>query len=240
MSQFHQRTIGLLGTESFQQKRPVDKLLEWAKKNAIRLPASYLEWATFDDGSLLQRYSNEDRFWFNEPEIVEIPGGVKGLRFNSENQQNYDRIVALDQGDDPPVFFAWISSPPWIINAEHFSEALFAQVFDWQYLFEFRQEDPAYKEISYYGNIILNTDACLKVLRQHYEESVTTRFIVEEDLYSEYRFIKSPTLRITVTVMHDLSTNIRVTGQSMNKVKGFEVELRSLLVEEEAKLQTWF
>jgi hypothetical protein len=48
-------------------------------KNTIHLPASFLEWAKVDDGSLLQKYSNDDRFWFDKPELVVTPAGVRGL-----------------------------------------------------------------------------------------------------------------------------------------------------------------
>jgi len=228
MPRFHERTLALLGSEGVRKERPVKALLGWAAKNAIRLPAAFLEWAMLDDGSLLQKYSNDDRFWFDNPELVVTPDGVRGLLFNQQNQGNFDRIVCLDQGDDPPVLFAWIGRPPWVKNAERFSDAVFAEVFDWQYWLEFKPDDPAYKEITYYGELNFKTDGCLGVLRKHYEEAVTTSFITDETHYTEYRFIKSPVLRMTVLVAGDGSTNIRVTGRPMESVKALEAELKSL------------
>jgi hypothetical protein len=222
--------LALLGAEGVRQKRSVESLLDWAAKKAIRLPKAFVEWAKLDDGSLLQKYSNDDWFWFDEPELVATPEGVRGLRFNSENQNNFDRIVTLDQGDDPPVLFAWICRPPWIKNAQRFSDAVYAQVFDWQYSLEFKPHDPAYKEITYYGELNFKTDDCLAVLRKHYEETVKTSFITDDNRYTEYRFIKSPVLRLTVLVGGDGSTNIRVTGQPMEAVKSLETELKSVLL----------
>jgi hypothetical protein len=230
MPRFHAHTLELLGKEGARRKRSGKTLLDWAVKNAIRIPQAFLEWAKIDDGSLLQKYSNDDRFSFDEPELVVTPDGVRGLMFNQENQGNFTRIVCLDQGDDPPVLFAWIGRPPWVKNAERFSDVVFAQVFDWQYWLEFKPDDPAYKEITYYGELNFKTNRCLAVLRQRCEESVTTRFIADGISYTEYRFIKSPALRLTVLVAGDKSTSIRVTGRPMEAVKKFGAELKSVLV----------
>lgn|GEM_PF-5182342 len=188
-----------------------------------------MEWAQLDGGSLLQKYSNDDRFWFDQPELVTTPEAVRGLLFNQENQGNFDRIVCLDQGDDPPVLFAWIDRPPWVKNAERFSDAVYAEIFDWQYWLEFKSDDPTYKEITYYGELNFKTDGCLEVLRNRYEETVTTSFIADGTRYTEYRFIKSPVLRLTVLVAGDGSTNIRVTGRPTEATEALEVELKSVL-----------
>ena len=179
-----------------------------------------------DDGSLLQKYSNDDWFWFDEPALVVTPDGVRGLKFNSENQNNFDRIVALDDGDDPPVLFAWIGEPPWVRNAERFSDAVYAQVFDWQYWLEFDPGTPEYKEITYTGNISLKDDRCLSLLRKRYEETVRTRFVIESASYAEYRFIKSPTVRLTVTVDDNHAAEIRITGRPIVDVRALEAELK--------------
>src|SRR5262245_10619232 len=231
MPRFHERTLALLGAEEVRQRRSVEGLLDWASKNSIRIPAAFLEWAQLDDGSLLQKYSNDDRFWFDKPELVVTPERVQGLLFNQENQGNFERIVCLDQGDDPQVLFAWIGRPPWVKNAERFSDAVYAEVFDWQYWLEFKADDPAYKEITYYGALNFKTDGCLAVLRKRYEETVTTSLIADDTRYTEYRFIKSPVLRLTVLVAGDGSTSIRVTGRPIEMVKALEAELRSLLGE---------
>src|SRR4051794_37243711 len=101
MRRFHQRTLALLDSEGvpLPQQRSVEILLDWATQHSIRLPAAYLEWAKLDDGGLLQKYSNDDQFWLEKPELVVTPEGVRGLLFNQENQGNFDRIVCLDQGD---------------------------------------------------------------------------------------------------------------------------------------------
>ena len=217
----------LLGSEGVRQERSVQALLNWAEKNSIRLPTAYLEWARLDDGTLLRKYSNDDWFMIDEPEVVATPDGVRGLRFHSENQNNFDRIVTLDQGEDPPVLFAWIGRPPWVKNAERFSDAVFAQVFDWQYLLEFKPDDPEYKEMGYAGDIDLKTDGCLAILRQRYEELVSTRLIVDEDCYTEYRFMKSLKERITVTVDAARKSHIRITGEG-NLVPALEAEFLDL------------
>jgi hypothetical protein len=235
MPQFHERTLELLGRESIRPNRSVSCLHDWANKNAINLPAAFLEWAKLDDGSLLRKYSNDDWFWFDEPRLVVTPDGTRGLLFHKENQHNFDRIVTLDQGDDPPVLFAWLGRPPWVTNAERFSDAVFAQVFDWQYLLEFKLDDPAYKEIAYYGEISLETERCLAVLRRRYIETVTTRYSVDGSLSTEYRFVKSSLLRLTVTVTDDGSTSFRVTGRPVAMVKAFENELKSSLAEDKAR-----
>ncbi len=229
MTRFHKRTLALLGRKALPKKRSVHSLLGWAAKNEIILPKAFLEWATLDNGTLLQKYSNDDRFWFDKPKVVVTPEGIRGLLFNQENQGNFDRIVCLDQGDDPPVLFAWIGRPPWVKNAERFSDAVYAEVFDWQYWLEFKPDNPAYKEITYYGELNFKTDGCLATLRTHYEETVTTSFTAADIRYTEYRFIKSAVLRLTVLVAEPGSTNIRVTGHPMEAVKGLEAELRSVL-----------
>ena len=228
MARFHQRTLALLGSEGLPPQRSVEPLLDWAAKNAVNLPGAFLEWAAIDDGSLLEKYSNDDSFWIDSPKLVVTPEGVRGLLFHQENQGNFDRIVCLDQGDDPPVLFAWVGRPPWVKNAERFSDAIYAEVFDWQYWLEFKADDPKYKEITYYGEANFKTDACLATLRQRYEETVTTSFLVEETHYTEHRFIVSPVLRLTVMVTGDGSTIIRITGRPVEAVKALEVELKSL------------
>jgi hypothetical protein len=132
------------------------------------------------------------------------------------------------------VLFAWVGKPPWVTNAARFSDAVFAQVFDWQYWLEFRPDDPAYKEITYTGGISLETDGCLLVLRRRYEEAVTTYFVVESEQYTEYRFFASPTLRLRVTVAGNRSTTIHLTGRPLDRVKTLEEDLKSLFASEGA------
>lgn len=227
MTRFHERTLALLDgggdDDDARPPRPVGTLMRWAERNAVTVPAAYLEWAALDDGSLLGKYSNDDSFWFDEPEILVTPEGVRGLLFNRENQGNFDRVVVLDGSDDPPVLFAEIGKPPWVTNAERFSDAVFAQVFDWQYLLEF---ESGYKEIAHTGDVSLKTDGCLARLRHRYPETVSTRFVWERIGYTEYRFVESPTLRLTVTVADNRATDIRITGRPAEAVKALEAELK--------------
>lgn len=232
MSHYHDRTLGLLGEEAAHRvPRPIDELIRCAAARSIALPRAFLEWAAFDDGSLLRKYSNDD--WFNfrgfdESAIVVTPDGVRALKYHTENQNNFDCAVVLDRGDgDPPVLFGWLGGPPWVTYAARFSDAVFAQVFDWQYRLEFRPDDPAYKEIAPTGEISLASDRCVRVLREQYEEAVSTRILADGRAYSEYRFHKSPELRVTVQVADDRSTELRVTAASTEGVRAFEGELRS-------------
>ena len=164
MTTFHDKTLALLGGLAPRPQRSVQRLTKWAERNCIQLPGAFAQWAQLDDGSLLEKYSNSDWFWFDEPEVVAIPGG-RALRFNSENQNNFDRLVMLDGGDDPPVLFGWVGQPPWVTYTEHFSDAIFAQIFDWQYWVEFGPGDPEQKSIAYTGDISLPGSSCIDVLR---------------------------------------------------------------------------
>jgi hypothetical protein len=80
-SRFHERTLALLGSEGVRQQRSAETLLHWAEKKAVCLPAAFLEWAKLDDGTLLRKYSNDDWFGFDEPELIVTPDGARGLRF---------------------------------------------------------------------------------------------------------------------------------------------------------------
>jgi hypothetical protein len=232
MTRFHDRTLALLGSDAPRPGRNIEALLEWARRSDVQLPAAFVEWARMDDGSLLRKFSNDDWFWFDEPELVGTTDGVRGLKFNSENQNNFDRIVALDHGDDPPVLFAWIGQPPWVTNAARFSDAIYAQVFDWQYWLEFDPDDPEHKEMACAGEITLKHTRCLSLLRERYEEVVTTRFVVEGVSYAEHRFIQSPTLRMTATVDIHGAGDIRITGRDIEDVRALEAELQAHLAAE--------
>lgn len=227
MTRFHDRTLALLGSDAPRPGRSVDALTTWAKQHHVRLPAAFVEWAQMDDGTVLHKYSNDDWFWFDEPELVVTPEGVRGLAFNSENQNNFDRIVVLDEGDDPPVLVAEIGKPPWVRNAARFSDALYAQVFDWQYWLEFDPDDPEYKEIMYTGDVSLPDDSCLSLLRKRYEETVSTQFIWDGALHHQYRFIHSPTVRLTVAIDPKRSAHIQITGCPVEDVRALEAALKA-------------
>jgi hypothetical protein len=80
MSQYHDRTLKLLGSEGALDERSVAELIEWARTNDVILPAAYLEWARLDGNNLLRKYSNDDWFFFEDPEIVVTPEGVREFK----------------------------------------------------------------------------------------------------------------------------------------------------------------
>lgn len=219
----------MLGTEAIRPVRSIAGLLAWGRKNKVTMPSAFVDWAKLDDGSLLQKYSNDDHFWFDEPPaLVTTPDKVRGLLFHRENQGNCDWIVALDEGDDPRVLMAWLGRPPWVVYADRFSDAVFAQVFDWQYKLEFRPDDPNYKEITYYGELHRETAQCVAELRQQYEEVVSTRFHVDRVGYVEYRFVHSP-IRMTALVTENGTTDVCITGPAEDGVRLLLTDLESVL-----------
>ncbi len=226
MAQFHERTLALLGSEELLPERSAEGLRAWAVKKAVSLPASFLEWAKLDGGSLLKKYSLCMSFWFDEPDLIVTPEGVRGLRFNSHPM--FDRIITLDQGDDPMVLSAWMGQPPWGKFAERFSDAVLAQIFDFQYMLRYKADDPGFLVMANFGWLEIESEGCLDYLRRHYEEVVTTRFVNEDGSNTEYRFMKSELLRITVRVLQNGRKEICITGQSTDEVKALELELKSV------------
>jgi hypothetical protein len=186
-------------------------LEEYARGNGIVIPASFREWSKLDRNGILEKYSNCDPFWFSKPAIVDLDDGRKGLLFNSENQGNFDKILMLNCGEDPPVLYAWLGEEPWIEFSGSFSDCVYAQIFDWQYLPEFSQDGLA--NITYYGKISLKKDRCLDYLKNNFTETVKTSFIVEGDRFDEYRFYRSSEERLTVQVAEDKATSIQITGE---------------------------
>jgi hypothetical protein len=210
MARFHERTLALLGEEGIREERSVDELLEAAREMNITLPAAYVEWCKIDDGSLLYKYSNQDNFWF-DPRGLEDYEGIRGIAFHQENQGNFTVVIPVDQGDDPPVYFGWVDSPPWVECAKSFSDYLYAQIFDCQYKLAF--EEDGYPYITDYVSIELRSDRCLVKFREWYEEVVTTQFEIEGTHYTQYRFLKSPKERIIVSVVKGTSgCSLQITG----------------------------
>ncbi|MCU0542953.1 MAG: hypothetical protein MUE44_12265 [Oscillatoriaceae cyanobacterium Prado104] len=227
---YHQQSLEMLGLNGVLKKQPVPELIEWAKTNNIVLPAAYIEWAQLGGEELLERYSNDDRFHFGESEIVTTPEGVKGLWFHQENQGNFTMIVALDRGDDPPVLYSDIGQPPWIVYTEKFSDFVFAQIFDWQYKLEFDTESDE-KWIVYTGNIDLKTSKRVSILRDLFEELVTTNFIIDDEPFTVYRFWKSLQERISVIIIPDGTASIEISGE-YNLVLALEADLLETFTEE--------
>jgi len=67
-------------------------------------------------------------------------------------------------------------------------------------------------DMAYSGDISLRSDRCLRYLRERFEETVSTAYVVEEERYVDFRFWRSPQERITVQVAENGSCDIRVTG----------------------------
>lgn len=225
---YHRPTLDLLAVDGPFHTHPVDDLLSWAAEQGMVLPAAYLEWASIDRGALLSKYSNDDWFCFESPELVTTPAGECGLNFETENQGNYDKIVLLDHGENPPVLFRWVGEAAWVRHAASFSECVYAQVFDWQYRLEFNQADPSYKEIAYYGSIKLASARSIDLLRDQFTETVSTRFIIEGCRYTVYRFYRTLEARITATLEEGGGVRIDVTGAE-EKVRALVRELRLTL-----------
>ena len=175
------------------------------------IPASFREWSELDTNGILEKYSNCDLFWLTTPEVVNLNDGNKGLLFSRENQGNFDKIVMLGFGDDPPVLYAWLGQEPWIEFSSTFSNCVYAQIFDWQYMLEFDEDGGA--EIGYYGTLNLRNSNCLAYLRKNFTETVKTRYTIECKQFDEYRFHRSIKERITVQVASDNAALMQITGE---------------------------
>jgi hypothetical protein len=213
-TRFHLRTWALLGPDASFAGASVSKLKLWGHANGIRLPEAFVEWAQLGGERVLTKYSNMDSFCFEEPRIISTPEGVQGLLFHTENQGNFQKIVVLNGSDDPPVLFGCIGKPPWVVHASRFSDCVYAQVFDWQYMLDDG-------EITYYGDIRLGTDRCVSLLKSRFEQTVTTRYVMDQRYTTEYRFMNSFTERRSecakkITVR---PTRQRHTSQSPDKTR---------------------
>lgn len=228
MSKYHDRTLALLGPEGELEEQPAPELTAWAQANEITLPASYLEWARLDRNNLLRKYSNDDWFYLDNPDLVTTPSGMRALFFHSENQNNFNMYVALDSGDDPPVLYQEANNPRWLTYCERFSDYIFARIFDWQYLLVFDADDPENKDIAYTGDIELQNDRCISILRERFSQAVTTQYLVNDARIEEYRFWKSLRERMTVAVGADRRALITITGE-LDLVLALEAELLELL-----------
>jgi hypothetical protein len=101
-SHFHQRTLALLDTASALHETSAADLIAWAVANRIDPPGAYLEWARLGGADALHRFSNTDTFFFEEPEIVVLPDGARGVVFHRESQGNFTKLLVLDGTNDPP------------------------------------------------------------------------------------------------------------------------------------------
>jgi hypothetical protein len=228
MSKYHSKTLEMLGLTEPIEKQSNPKLINWAKKNNIEIPESFLEWSSLDGGKLLEEYSNGDFFYFEEPEIIKTNQG-HGLLFHSESQGNFNKLIILNKGEDPPVLWFWYSNSSWVLHAERFSDCVFGQIFQWQYLVS----DNSNKVPKIYNEFIkLKTASCIDILRKHFTELIILHANIEDDQKAtEYFFWKSPKERIYVFVINDAKAQITISGEYDLATK-LEVELLNMFKNE--------
>ena len=89
MPDYHNRTFELLGVTGDKVDKDQLPLTHWADENGIELPEAYVEWTRFDRSNLLVKYSNDDEFFLDEPELITIPDGRQGLLYSCENQGDF-------------------------------------------------------------------------------------------------------------------------------------------------------
>jgi hypothetical protein len=168
------------------------------------------------------------------PQVPHAPAAVDGLvRWAaengvvlpafSENQGNYDRLVVLDAGDDPPVLFGWCGRPPWVTFAQRFSDCVFAQVFDGQHLRVILDEHTSPGPLCL-ARMELRDASGLSLLRARFRELVTTALAVEGDHLAEHRFVTPSDERLNAIVRNGASVALRITG-APRAVEALEAEL---------------
>ena len=230
MTSFHANTLALLPKRERPEPRSVDDVLAWAAENGLTLPASYLEWARYDRGALLEKYSNDDQFSFGRPTTMKTDTGHQALVIHRENQGNFDAVVPLGQGDDPPVLFAWCGRPPWVIAGKSLSDYLFAQVFDWQHQLLFSKNDPEFKEIAPSSHIEFGSAGIEAFLEQDFEALVSTSFVVDELVYQVRRFRSKTDERVIVTTPKDGHPSALITGDR-ERVQVLEEVIREAMID---------
>jgi len=236
-SLYHARTLDLLGSERPRERRPVPELAAWADAQGVVLPAAYLEWAELGGGALLEKYSNCSRFHFDAPRLVDVDG-QRALKFEEENQGNFTTVVLLGRGDDPPVLFGWIGDAPWVTFTERFSDAVYAQIFDWQFQVDWDpddSEDDAGEDDDSDGPVregrqfSLRTDRYLDALHARCAEVVGSRIVVDGDLYTTRRFLPSSpatNVRIVAQTDPDRATHLTLTSEGpFGQLAPLETEL---------------
>jgi len=222
---YHAQTRRLLGLPEPAEPGDTSRLERWAAEQGVSLPEAVREIAASDGARLLNLYSNQDSFFFDTPAVVSTSHGP-GLLFCVENQGNFGKVVLLGQGDDPPVVFGWLSEEPWVRHAQRFSDCVFAQIFDWQYLLEFDAD--GHPDIGYAPTVELPQAPSLQPLRDRFAEQVSTHLIVEGVRYDEHRFWRHPGLRLNVLVRHGDGATITVTGEQPDEVDALHAELRAM------------
>lgn len=227
---FHGRTKELLAMPEPVEPRVSSPLAQWAAEHDVTVPRAVSEWAALGGSRLSRRYSNQDWFSFEEPELVDTVQGL-GLLFCVENQGNFGKVALLDHGDDPPVLFGWLQEEPWVPHADRFSDCVHEQIFDWQYMLEFDPADPDDREIAFAPTIELPGPPPLNVLRSRFLEHPHTRYEIEGVGYESFRFSAHPKLRMTVQVEQGKDTVITITGPDHEELHATQADLRGLLAE---------
>lgn len=218
---YHKRTLDLLGVclESLEADIP---LTNWAFKHQIDLPKAYLEWAKIDRDEILVKYSNGDYTYIHLPTIVTLADGRQGLVFYRENQGNFDRIVMLDEGDDPPVLMSFgDDEEKWFQYSQRFSDAVFCQIFDWQYALDFSGDPP---EIAYYTNFTVANNGIDKLMSRHLELPQTQIISDESNPLIQYRLLL-PNGNRGIISQDNESAQITVHGLFASSIDQTEDEL---------------
>lgn len=146
-----------------------------------KLPDAYTDWASSSEAStILHKFSNTDKFWFtpNDDDVVSTTAG-EILLFSRESQGNFELGVLLNTAEpDPPVLFSDFRRQRWIHYCDRFTDAIFAQIFDWQHRLVF--DDDCGAEIDYYETVDVKIcDDMLAALREAYTEHPKTNWFME-------------------------------------------------------------
>jgi hypothetical protein len=221
MIKYHKRTLELLGiiSENLETEMP---LINWAKKNDVVLPESYLEWAKIDLSDILTKYSNQDNFYIHKPSIKNIAGGRRGILFCRENQGNFDLIVMLDEGDDPPVLMSFGGEDErWFQYSKSFSDAIFCQIFDWQYALDFSGDWP---EIAYSSDFIVQPNHGIAKFIPQCQGLPQTQIVYESTRSIEHRLSLQNGIRVIITEYNE-AAQITIYGLSIDLIDRTEDEL---------------
>jgi hypothetical protein len=217
---YHKRTLDLLGMTAASLDTEIP-LMNWALKHEIDLSKAYLEWAKIDRDGILARYSDRDYIYIQDPRIITLADGRRGLLFFRENQGCFDRIAMLDEGDDPPVLMSFVPDrEEWFQYSQYFSDAVFCQIFDWQYALDFSGD---YPEIAYYTQFGVRNNNVDKLISRQLELP-QTQIIYESDPLIQYRLSLPNGNRIIISQDNE-SAQITTYGLSASSIDKTEDEL---------------
>jgi hypothetical protein len=211
MSRYHDQTLQLLDIKGTLYEDRAAPLTRWATTQGISLPGAYLEWAQIDPGGImLSTFTNTDMVEFVSPEIVVVGENLRGIKFYEELCHKFAKVLLLDSGDDPEVLFVadpaqrpedetnnW-SRKQQTKHAAHFSDCVFAQIFDHQF--------------SRQVNLRLASQDCLAAIKDCFQEAVTTQVLAHGQLFTQYRFFKSSQERAMVLCSEKGTVFTRITA----------------------------